>query len=149
MATCGFRLAACAAHELWCWPMRLPQNWQQNTLAHATRRTAIGFCGLSAATTQTTKTIVCTTSMVPYCYIMRLVCFFAVAVLAHAQTAIRCGKLLDVRSGSIISPAVIVINGEKIVQAGPESSLPAPAGVTLIDLSSATCLPGLIDVHTH
>ena len=87
--------------------------------------------------------------MMPYCYIMRLVCIFTMAVLAHAQTAIRCGKLLDVRSGSIVSPAVIVINGEKIVQAGPESSLPVPAGMTLIDLSSATCLPGLIDVHTH
>ena len=62
----------------------------------------------------------------------------------------RCGKLLDVRSGKLLTNQVIVFDGGgNITAVGPADSPLAPGGVTAVDLPSATCLPGLIDVHTH
>lgn len=66
-----------------------------------------------------------------------------------ATTAVRCGSLLDVRSGKLIPNAVVVIKGDKVDQAGPASAVTVPLGARSIDLSSSTCLPGLIDAHTH
>ena len=44
---------------------------------------------------------------------------------------------------------VIVLEGERITEVGPESQVKVPAGAKVIDLSQATVLPGLIDAHTH
>src|SRR5262249_46413145 len=64
--------------------------------------------------------------------------------------AVKCGKLLDVRSGKLLNDQVVVFDANGIVTAvGPAGSPQAAGGVTIVDLSSATCLPGLIDVHTH
>jgi imidazolonepropionase-like amidohydrolase len=63
--------------------------------------------------------------------------------------AVRCGHLLDVRTGKILHDQVIVISGDRIKAIGPSSSTPAPAGAQIIDLHDATVLPGLIDAHTH
>jgi imidazolonepropionase-like amidohydrolase len=55
--------------------------------------------------------------------------------------------MLDVRSGNVISNAVILIENGRITAAG--AGLDIPKGATIIDLSGATVLPGLIDAHTH
>ena len=44
---------------------------------------------------------------------------------------------------------VVLIQGERIVAAGPASAVHAPAGAQVIDLPGATLLPGLMDVHSH
>src|SRR3954469_14719441 len=65
---------------------------------------------------------------------------------AEAQTtALHCGALLDVKSGQLQRNVFVLIDGEKI------SAVPAavPATIPTIDLSNETCLPGLIDTHTH
>lgn len=61
------------------------------------------------------------------------------------RVAIKAGKLLDVKTGQYSSNVVIVVEGDRIVSVGNA----APAGVPVIDLSSATVLPGLIDAHAH
>lgn len=63
------------------------------------------------------------------------------------RTAIRAARMLDVASGKLIDNAVVIIEGEKIVAAGSDLTVPKDAQV--IDLGDATLLPGLIDAHTH
>ena len=57
---------------------------------------------------------------------------------------IKCGRLLDGKSDQARTNVVLVIEGEKIKEVGS-----AAAGSNVIDLSRETCLPGLIDTHTH
>ncbi len=78
---------------------------------------------------------------------LRIALFLAVVSDANAATvAARCGKLLDVRKGELVANMAVLVDGGKIARVGPASSITADR---TIDLSSATCLPGLIDVHDH
>jgi imidazolonepropionase-like amidohydrolase len=61
--------------------------------------------------------------------------------------ALRASRMLDVKSGSMVHDAVVLIQDEKITAAG--ASLKIPAGAEVVDLGNATLLPGLIDCHTH
>lgn len=80
-----------------------------------------------------------------------LLCSLPVCVLALGAppVALRCGNLLDVRTGSLQKDGVVIVINGKVNQAGPASSLAIPPGATVISLPKGTCMPGLIDVHTH
>src|SRR5437870_11260224 len=65
------------------------------------------------------------------------------------RTIVRAGKLLDVKSGKLQIDQVVVIEGDKIVSVGPASEIKPSSSDTIVDLSNATVLPGLIDAHTH
>src|SRR5947207_2570667 len=62
---------------------------------------------------------------------------------------VRAGRLFDSKSGQMMTKEVIVLQGERITEVGPEDQINSPAGAQVIDLSRATVLPGLIDAHTH
>jgi len=66
-------------------------------------------------------------------------------------TLVKAARLLDPRTGNVLSPASVLIENNKIKEVGPPEVLraKAPATVKTIDLGSATLLPGLIDSHTH
>src|SRR5690348_6699602 len=68
---------------------------------------------------------------------------------AAPVTLVKAGRLLDPRTGNVLTPAAVLIEGEKIKQVGRFSQIATPAGAKIIDLGTATLLPGMIDGHTH
>lgn len=64
---------------------------------------------------------------------------------AAKVVALRCGSLFDSRGDALRKNVIVIIEGDKI----KEIAASAPAGADVIDLSRETCLPGLIDTHTH
>jgi len=65
---------------------------------------------------------------------------------ASAKTvALHCGSLFDGRGDSLRKNVFVVIEGDKI----KDVAAAAPTGAEVVDLSRETCLPGLMDTHTH
>jgi len=64
-------------------------------------------------------------------------------------TYIRAGHLFDATDDKMRDNMVIVVQDERIQSVGAAASVSIPSGATVIDLSRATVLPGLIDCHTH
>lgn len=64
-------------------------------------------------------------------------------------TLVKAARLLDPRTGHVLAPAAVLIEGDRIKQVGSPPQIGVPAGARIIDLHSATLLPGLIDGHTH
>jgi len=61
--------------------------------------------------------------------------------------ALKAARLLDGKSDTVLSNAVVLVTGDKISAVG--SGLAIPKDARVIDLGDATLLPGLIDSHTH
>ena len=81
-----------------------------------------------------------------------LPCVFV--AIAAAQTApaphpivLHAARLLDVKTGHLLKPGEILVQGERILEVG--SNVRHPAGAEVIDLGDRTLLPGLIDAHIH
>jgi imidazolonepropionase-like amidohydrolase len=62
-------------------------------------------------------------------------------------TVLRAARMIDGTGGRPLAPAMIRIEGERIVEVG--ATLRVPPGARVLDLGDATLLPGLIDLHTH
>jgi imidazolonepropionase-like amidohydrolase len=60
---------------------------------------------------------------------------------------LHAARLLDIKGGRVVKPGEVLVEGERIVEAG--SSVKRPAGAEVIDLGDRTLLPGLIDAHVH
>ncbi len=59
------------------------------------------------------------------------------------------GNLLDVRQGKIIPNALVIIQGDTIVYAGPGKTYERSPDSAAVDCSGKTILPGLFDAHIH
>lgn len=64
---------------------------------------------------------------------------------APQTVVLRAARMLDVQTGRIVSPAVLVIEKGRIKSVNPSSVPPGQ----LIELGDTTLLPGFIDMHTH
>ena len=74
----------------------------------------------------------------------------AAAVTGNAQElALVGGMLLDGYEGPVIHHAAILIEGDRIVAAGPAAQVEIPSSARIIDTRGMTMLPGLIDLHVH
>ena len=73
----------------------------------------------------------------------------AATISAYSQTTtvLHAARLLDIESGKLITPGEVLVEGERIAEAG--STVTHPAGATIIDLGDRTLIPGLMDVHVH
>ncbi len=68
------------------------------------------------------------------------------AAPAHA-IVLHAARLLDVKTGHMVKPGEVLVQGDRIVEVG--ASVKRPAGAEVIDLGDRTLLPGLIDAHIH
>jgi imidazolonepropionase-like amidohydrolase len=68
---------------------------------------------------------------------------------ATSVTLIKAARLLDPHTGNVLTPAFVLIEGDRVKQVGSSSQMGVPSGAKIIDLAGATLLPGLIDAHTH
>jgi len=68
---------------------------------------------------------------------------------SDSWTIIRAGSLIDGKSATPRRDQVIVVHGNRIESVNDAATAKIPSGATVIDLSKATLLPGLIDSHTH
>jgi imidazolonepropionase-like amidohydrolase len=80
---------------------------------------------------------------------LSILAVLAASVLFAQQQAVvlHAARLLDVESGKLLTPGEVLVQGERIVEAG--ASVSHPAGAKTIDLGDSTLMPGLIDVHVH
>jgi imidazolonepropionase-like amidohydrolase len=65
------------------------------------------------------------------------------------KVALVGGMLLTGYEVPPIHHATVIIEGNRIVAAGPSSEVKPPADATVIDTSGRTMLPGLIEAHGH
>jgi imidazolonepropionase-like amidohydrolase len=84
-----------------------------------------------------------------------LFCLFALPLFSQDAApkpkivVIKAAHLVDVKAGRVLDQQVVVITGDRIEMVGPAGELKVPPDSIVIDLGSATLLPGLIDCHVH
>ena len=80
--------------------------------------------------------------------VLLLLLSFGISAHAADETiALKAARLFDGKSSSLLQNGVVIVRGDKIVDAG--SNLPLPSGAQVIDLGDATLSPGFMDAHTH
>lgn len=80
--------------------------------------------------------------------VLLLSCTFAlIAPAAEQTTALKAARMFDGKGNALIKNGVVLIQDDKIVDAG--ANLPIPTNASVIDLGDATISPGFMDAHTH
>jgi len=67
-------------------------------------------------------------------------------ICASELQIVKASNYIDVASGKLVSPAIILIQDDKIAAINPES---LPRDATVIGLGNSTLLPGIMDMHSH
>src|SRR5213083_304060 len=78
------------------------------------------------------------------------VIFLSLRIAAQAADqliVLKAARLFDGKSNALVRNAVVIVQGDKIVDAA--NNLPIPSGAQVIDLGDATLCPGFMDAHTH
>lgn len=67
---------------------------------------------------------------------------------AQAATLLHCGKLIDVSALQVLEVRTVRVEQQKITAVDAGFSDPS-ASDSVVDLTSSTCMPGLMDMHVH
>ncbi|MCC1483817.1 metal-dependent hydrolase family protein [Winogradskyella immobilis] len=62
---------------------------------------------------------------------------------------LHCGKLIDTKSGEVLTEKTIIVSGNKIVSVENGYVNPKKSEDSIVDLKDKTVMPGLIDLHVH
>lgn len=73
--------------------------------------------------------------------------FISTTILAQ-NTYLQCGKLIDTKTGKILTEKTIVVSGNKIIKI-ENGFVVGKKDDIIIDLKNKTVMPGLIDMHVH
>ncbi|WP_271784621.1 metal-dependent hydrolase family protein [Aquimarina algiphila] len=79
-----------------------------------------------------------------YTLFIALICL----TISAQDTYIQCGKLIDTKTGKILTEKTIVVSGNKILKI-ENGYVAGKKNDTTIDLKDKTVMPGLIDMHVH
>jgi imidazolonepropionase-like amidohydrolase len=63
--------------------------------------------------------------------------------------AIAGATLIDSTGRAPVADSVVIVRDGRIAAAGPQSTVPIPRGVAVVDGKGKTILPGLWEMHTH
>ncbi|MBL4605371.1 MAG: amidohydrolase family protein, partial [Flavobacteriaceae bacterium] len=74
---------------------------------------------------------------------------FSMTIVSAQSTYIYCGKLVDTKSGKVLSKKTIVVKGNKIESVLDGYVKPKNKNDKQIDLKNKVVMPGLIDMHVH
>lgn len=84
--------------------------------------------------------------MKPFVSLMLL--FMVSTTLLAQETLLHCGKLIDTQNGKTLTEQTITVSGNKIIKV-EKGYASAKENQTVIDLTSKTVMPGLMDMHVH
>lgn len=84
-----------------------------------------------------------------FCWRLIVLLLLTVPALRAADETLvlKAARMFDGKSQSLIMNGVVIVEGNKIRDAG--SNLPVPDGAKVIDFGDATLSPGFMDAHTH
>jgi len=88
-------------------------------------------------------------------YLYRIACVLLLAMAACAVpaadglTVLAGATVFDASNTGPIQNAVVVIQGDTIIDIGPADRVPVPAGSTVHDVRGKWIIPGLVDAHVH
>jgi len=85
----------------------------------------------------------------------RFLCSLSVALWAAAgasapsEIAVVGARLIDGTGASPIADSAVIVEGDRIVAAGPRDRVRIPNDATVVDAAGKTLTPGFVDVHCH
>ena len=87
-------------------------------------------------------------------FLFLLCVLVSVGLAAGAQESaaihvVKAARLIDTKNGRVVDNPIVLISGDRIQAVGRSGEISIPNGTRVLDLGSATLLPGLIDLHTH
>jgi imidazolonepropionase-like amidohydrolase len=84
--------------------------------------------------------------MRPCIRLLLVMLLFTIRPVVAETLLLQADQMLDVDTGKLIAPALVLVDGNRIVAVNPES---APYADRVISLPGMTLLPGFMDLHTH
>nr|WP_321229719.1 amidohydrolase family protein [uncultured Psychroserpens sp.] len=81
--------------------------------------------------------------------VLQLIILLLTISVTGQDTYLHCGKVIDTKSGTILTQKTIIISGNKIVSIENGYVNGKTSEDKIIDLKSKTVMPGLIDMHVH